>query len=105
MGWPNFIYPDDEKKDGGNKTIESTDALFSKPENGKKDKLTNIKGIGPVAEKQLNKQGIVSFEQIANLTDDEILTIDENMPFSDDQIKIWKSQAIKMAKKKGIWKR
>jgi large subunit ribosomal protein L21 len=34
--------------------------LFTAPE-GEADKLTEIKGIGPVAEKQLNEQGITTF--------------------------------------------
>ena len=35
------------------------------------DDLTDIKGIGPVIAKQLNKSGIYTFEQVANLTLDE----------------------------------
>jgi large subunit ribosomal protein L21 len=73
-------------------------ALFTAPE-GEADKLTEIKGIGPVAEKQLNEQGITTFAQIAKLTAAEIKTIDENMPFSADQIKDWKEQAKALAKK------
>ena len=42
--------------------------LFTAPAGGEKDKLTDIKGIGPVAEKQLNEQGIMTFAQIAALT-------------------------------------
>lgn len=71
--------------------------LFAAPE-GDADKLTNIKGIGPVAEKQLNEQGIMTFAQIANLTDAEIVTIDENMPFSNDQISDWRDQAKELTK-------
>ena len=36
-----------------------------------KDDLKKIKGIGPVIEKQLNGEGIYTFEQLANLTLDE----------------------------------
>ncbi len=67
--------------------------LFTAPAGGEKDKLTDIKGIGPVAEKQLNEQGIMTFAQIAALTDAEIVTVDEYMPFSADQINDWKVQA------------
>ena len=67
--------------------------LFTAPAGGEKDKLTDIKGIGPVAEKQLNEQGIMTFAQIAALTDAEIVKVDEYMPFSADQINDWKAQA------------
>jgi len=72
--------------------------LFTAPE-GAADKLTEIKGIGPVAEKQLNEQGITTFAQIAKLTAADIKKIDEAMPFSADQIKDWKEQAKALAKK------
>jgi large subunit ribosomal protein L21 len=72
--------------------------LFAAPE-GDADKLTEIKGIGPVAEKQLNEQGITTYAQIAKLTAADIKKIDEAMPFSADQIKDWKEQAKALAKK------
>ena len=72
--------------------------LFTAPADGAKDKLTDIKGIGPVAEKQLNEQGITTFAQIAALTDEDIVKVDEYMPFSADQINDWKAQAAEKAK-------
>ena len=66
--------------------------LFQAPE-GEKDKLTRIKGIGPVAERQLNEQGITTFAQIANLTDEDIERVDAYMPFSAAQIRAWQEQA------------
>ncbi|WP_421856436.1 50S ribosomal protein L21 [Oricola sp.] len=72
--------------------------LFTAPE-GEADKLTKIKGIGPVAERQLNEQGITTYAQIAALTDEEIATVDENMPFSADQIRDWQAQAKELAAK------
>ena len=66
--------------------------LFAAPK-GDPDKLTDIKGIGPVAERQLNEQGIMTFAQIAALTEEEIVKVDEYMPFSADQIKDWQAQA------------
>ncbi len=74
--------------------------LFTAPADGAKDKLTNIKGIGPVAEKQLNEQGITTFAQIAALTKEDVVKVDEYMPFSADQINDWKAQAEKMAAEK-----
>ena len=72
--------------------------LFTAPTDGAKDKLTDIRGIGPVAEKQLNEQGITTFAQIAALTDEDIVKVDEYMPFSADQINDWKAQAAEKAK-------
>lgn len=72
--------------------------LFAAPA-GEKDKLTNIKGIGPVAEKQLNEQGITTFAQIAALTADEIAKVDEYMPFSAEQITDWQAQAKELIAK------
>jgi len=70
--------------------------LFTAPE-GEQDKLTEIKGIGPVAERQLNEQGITTFAQIAALSADDIARIDEAMPFSAAQIEDWQAQARQMA--------
>ncbi|MEL6503421.1 MAG: 50S ribosomal protein L21 [Pseudomonadota bacterium] len=67
--------------------------LFTAPAGGEKDKLTDIKGIGPVAERQLNEQGITTFAQIAALTEEDIERVDEYMPFSADQIRDWQGQA------------
>ena len=66
--------------------------MFTAPE-GEKDKLTQIKGIGPVAERQLNEQGITTFAQIAALTDEDVERIDAYMPFSAAQITTWREQA------------
>lgn len=71
--------------------------LFTAPE-GDADKLTDIKGIGPVAEKQLNEQGITTFAQIAALTKADIEKVDEYMPFSADQITDWQAQAKELIK-------
>jgi len=71
--------------------------LFTAPK-GKGDDLTVIKGIGPVAAGQLNEQGITTFKQIAKLTDEDIATIDANMPFSAEQISDWREQAKELAK-------
>lgn len=82
-------------------TSETTPAtmapLFAAPA-GDKDKLTTIKGIGPVAEKQLYEQGITTFAQIAALTAEEIAKVDEYMPFSADQITDWQGQAKELIK-------
>lgn len=71
--------------------------LFTAP-TGDADKLTDIKGIGPVAEKQLNEQGITTFAQIAALSKADIEKVDEYMPFSADQITDWQAQAKELIK-------
>jgi large subunit ribosomal protein L21 len=82
-------------KAGKADTVAAT--LFSAPE-GEGDDLTKIKGIGPVAAGQLNEQGITTFAQIAALSDDDVAKIDENMPFSADQVGDWREQAKELAK-------
>ncbi|MFD0917499.1 30S ribosomal protein S2 [Pseudahrensia aquimaris] len=71
--------------------------LFTAPA-GDGDDLKKINGIGPVAEKQLNEQGITTYAQIAALTDDEVQKVDDYMPFSSAQIVDWKAQAAELAK-------
>lgn len=79
------------------KTEAKSAPLFTAPK-GDADDLTEIKGIGPVAAGQLNEQGIVTFAQIAALTDEDIARIDAAMPFSADQIGDWREQAKGLAK-------
>ena len=43
------------------------------------DNLTQIKGLDPIAIMGLNKRGIVTFLQIANLTDPEVAEIEEEL--------------------------
>jgi len=73
--------------------------LFKAPR-GKGDDLTVIKGIGPVAAKDLNEQGITTFAQIAALSDDDVARIDAAMPFSTAQIEDWREQAKALAAEK-----
>lgn len=79
------------------KAAEKAAPLFKAPR-GKGDDLTVIKGIGPVAAKDLNEQGITTFAQIAALTDEEVARIDAAMPFSTAQIEDWREQAKTLAK-------
>jgi large subunit ribosomal protein L19 len=51
---------------------------FTRPK-GAPDDLKLIKGISPELEKKLNKLGLIKFDQIANLTDDEIIKLDEEL--------------------------
>jgi large subunit ribosomal protein L19 len=49
---------------------------FTKPK-GLADDLKLVQGISPELEAKLNKLGVTKYEQIANLTDDEIVYLDE----------------------------
>jgi large subunit ribosomal protein L19 len=51
---------------------------FTKPK-GEPDNLKLIPGITPEIEKKLNKLNLIKFEQVANLSDDEITRIDEEL--------------------------
>jgi large subunit ribosomal protein L21 len=84
-------------KDAEPAAADKAAPLFKAPK-GEPDDLTVIKGIGPVAAKDLNEQGITTFKQIAALSDKDIARIDEAMPFSADQIKDWREQAKELAK-------
>ncbi|TGQ43962.1 MULTISPECIES: 50S ribosomal protein L21 [unclassified Mesorhizobium] len=81
------------------KATEAAAAPLFKAPKGEPDDLTVIKGIGPVAAKDLNEQGITTFAQLAKLADKDVAKIDEHMPFSADQIKDWREQAKELAKK------
>ena len=59
-----------------------------------KDALTQIKGIGPKVEEQLNATGIYYFEQIANWSEANILWLEENTTFAHRAKKdLWVKQA------------
>ncbi|MER9346590.1 50S ribosomal protein L21 [Mesorhizobium sp. M0239] len=81
------------------KAAETAAAPLFKAPKGEPDDLTLIKGIGPVAAKDLNEQGIITFAQLAKLTEKDVAKIDEHMPFSADQIKDWREQAKELAAK------
>jgi len=51
---------------------------FTKPK-GEPDDLKLIPGVGQELEHKLNKLGLIKFEQIANLTDDEIAKLDDTL--------------------------
>ena len=51
---------------------------FTKPK-GAADDLKLIPGVNQELEHKLNKLGLIKFEQIANLTDDEITAVDEQL--------------------------
>jgi large subunit ribosomal protein L19 len=67
---------------------------FKKPK-GESDDLKLIAGVTPEIETKLNKLGVIKFEQIANLSDEEIAYVDEQLALDgaverDD----WVSKAV-----------
>ena len=56
----------------GTGTVPATENLVP-------DNLAEIKGLNPIAVMGLNKRGIVTFLQIANLTDQEVADIEEDL--------------------------
>jgi large subunit ribosomal protein L19 len=69
---------------------------FTKPK-GAPDDLKLLPGVTPELEKKLNKAGLIKFEQIANLTDDEIAWLDEQLNLNgaienDD----WSAKAVEL---------
>jgi large subunit ribosomal protein L19 len=67
---------------------------FTKPK-GEPDDLKLIEGVTPDLEKKLNKLGIIKFEQIANLTDDEIVQIDDMLSLGNQiEHDDWSGKAV-----------
>jgi len=62
-------------------TQNAVPILLSEPKKEGKDKLSTIKGIGPVLESRLNELGIYHFEQIASWTKEEEEWIGSQMSF------------------------
>jgi large subunit ribosomal protein L19 len=53
---------------------------FKRPA-GEPDDLKQLSGVGPKLEEKLNDLGIITFEQIANFSDDDIAQVDETLNF------------------------
>ncbi|WP_425283394.1 hypothetical protein [Methyloceanibacter marginalis] len=67
---------------------------FNKPK-GAPDDLKLIEGVTPDLEKKLNKLGIIKFEQIANLSDDEIAQIDDLLSLGNQiETDDWTGKAV-----------
>jgi large subunit ribosomal protein L19 len=85
-----------ERQDTHGKRKTTTDAFkgFKKPK-GEPDNLKLIVGINPELEKKLNKLGLIKFDQIANLTDDEIAKLDEELSLGGQiENEDWVSKAV-----------
>ena len=77
-----------------NEDVVKPTLLTKVPEKGA-DKLSTIKGIGPVLEKKLNELGIYSFEQIASWNVDQEVWIGTQMAFPK---RVTKEEWVKQAK-------
>ena len=75
---------------------------FAAPRGGTPDKLTLIKGIGPVNEKKLHEHGIFHFDQIAAWTEADVKAAEAYLEF-DGRIarEDWIGQAKALAAKSG----
>ena len=72
--------------------------LLSEAREGGKDNLQRIKGVGKVLEALLNETGIYHFDQIANLSKEEILWLDNSMSFPGRiEREEWIAQAKELA--------
>lgn len=95
--------PKAEKKAPAKKAAAKSDdvaPLFTAPE-GPADDLKLISGVGPVLEKKLNALGVMTFAQVAAMSKDDIVKLDDALSFKgrierDD----WLSQAAELAKAK-----
>ena len=65
--------------------------------------LNVIIGIGPTLHEELNAAGISTFQQLADLSDDDINALDEKVSRSADQITDWRQQAQEILA--GTWDR
>ena len=76
---------------------------LSAPRGGKADRLTLIKGIGPVNERKLNEHGIFHFDQIAAWTEADVVAVEAHLAF-DGRIarEDWIGQAKRLATGEGI---
>ncbi len=73
-----------ERKDVNNTVSKKKKAKFKgfdRPE-GKPEDLTQIEGLNATIQTQINKLGVIKLEQIANLSDEEIITLDEALGLS-----------------------
>jgi len=75
-------------------TMSQKPELLDAPRDNSKDTLTQIKGIGPKVEDQLNKAGIYHFEQIANWNEENIQWLEDHTTFAHRAKKdLWINQA------------
>ena len=77
--------------------------MLAAPRGGVKDRLIDIKGIGPVNEKKLNEHGIFHFDQVASWKKADIAAAEAYLAFDgrierEDWVGQAKALALKAAK-------
>ena len=101
-----------EAKDKANSKKSKTKSVESKSKESKRttDKktkskkidLTDLKllsGVGPAVERSLHAEGVTSVEQIANMSEDELKKLDENIGIKGDIAKSWPKEAKELVEK------
>ena len=82
-------------------TVSSSTArsATARSQPSKRDDLTAIAGLGPAMAKKLNQEGIVSYAQLAELSDADIANLEKNVIKSTGRFKRndWIGQAKKLA--------
>jgi large subunit ribosomal protein L19 len=71
-----------ERRDARGRTGRPEFKGFKRPK-GAPDDLKQIKGVDEFLEKRLNLLGVIRFEQVANLSDDEIAQVEEALKLKD----------------------
>jgi len=83
------------------KDVGTQPVLLTQAREEGKDDLQRIKGVGTVLEGVLNETGIYHFDQIANLSKEEIKWLDNSMAFPGRiERENWVSQAKELAENK-----
>jgi len=79
------------------RTQKPVEKLFTAPQ-GEADDLKKITGIGPTLERKLNALGVTQYDQIANLSEEDVAKVDEALSlkgrFARDD---WAGQAKRLA--------
>ncbi len=80
------------------KTLGLTVELMAAP-NGKKDNLTKLSAIGKVGEKKLNDIGIFHYSQMAQITKEDAVKLDEAYTFKGDlPVDVWADEIKELTK-------
>ncbi|MGL1919740.1 MAG: 50S ribosomal protein L21 [Hyphomicrobiales bacterium] len=79
-------------------TLGLTVELLAEP-NGKKDNLTKLSAIGKVGEKKLNDIGIFHYSQMAQITKEDAVKLDEAYTFKGDlPVDVWATEIKDLTK-------
>jgi large subunit ribosomal protein L22 len=74
----------EEPKKAETKTTAKKEAPKAKKAEKKGDDLTKLKGVGKAYQEKLNNEGIYTFEDVANMSEEQIATMEEKYSFRGD---------------------